>query len=264
MNGSKGVIYLILAGCVWWICPVTAVRAKIPLTKCCSDGELFMKDLDLCRTFKNATKASLKNAPPIHLIEKNADEMKANIHIGNDNFTITRKLQHCTDGTAGYSSNHYTFYEDGTLELDNTYYPPGNFCIHEEYPTRVFVARICDRDPCSMGGECIHKCCPLDKVFRVSSATCSNYSVPLIIKFHNGSYVDPSHFIIRDGGVPHCTGSSRLEYLNDDLFHMETNGSLRTLPSRWCEMKKQIYYTTKDYCIDNFITPDKIVIYFHI
>ena len=243
---------------IGWIlgCTLTAAQPKTPLTKCCSDSQYYVAELDICRNWKGAQHGKLTDAPTVYSLGRSTEAQ-----VSNTTFQITRRLQRCPVGFVGMSTSDFLFYEDGSIHssTEQATFHNGSFCIHEAYPAGRLVARYCVQDPCKRSATCIRKCCPMDMAFDASSKSCKNHTghFKVILRNQTGYPldIDSDHLFIRDGVAPQCPLDNYTHFaLHRDAYHIQSDGRLFVLPNERCPQST----VTEDYCIDNVIVANAI------
>ncbi len=257
----------IILASIWWMlmgCTVVTVQSnKTPLTKCCSDSQYYVAELDICRKWKGAAShGKLTDAPPVHSLGRGAETNSP----GNHSFQMTRSLERCPIGYVGMSTTDFIFYEDGSLSssTEQAIFQNGTFCIHETYPAGRLIARYCIKDPCKRMASttCIRKCCPIDMAFDATSKSCKNHTEHFKVALYNQTGyphtvdINSDHlsdFIVRDGIAPQCRPGYSRKILDRDAYHIRSDGRLFVLPAKCSRSSKEKELVTEDYCIDNVI-----------
>lgn len=245
---------------------VNCVKSKTPLTKCCTDNQVYMTELDLCREIKNGiwrnNHSQLVLAPPVHAVGRDTGR----VFVEENSFQINYQLRPCPKGHVGMSSTDFMLYEDGSIHSlsDESTYNQEEFCIHESYSTGRLVARYCVPDMCSKIDVCIRKCCPIQTALNSSSTSCQNYTKPLNVTLYNQKGIPlTSHDPIfeRDGVAPKCRPGYRLDIRNQSCYQLRAYGWLYLYNDPHCPpLPNQESYATEDYCVDHFSDQNGTVI----
>ena len=248
----------------------SAVHSKTPLTKCCLNHQAYMAELDVCRDWKGSITHSklISEAPTVYALGRNAGPVP--VHVEANSFQMTHQLKRCPTGYVGMSSADFQFYEDGSIfsVAEQFTYPYGDFCIQESFPFGQLMARYCIRDPCNRTDICIRKCCPNSTAFNISSTRCVNHSIHLNVTLYNSTgsslQLKPlDQMFFRDGVAPQCRDGYKHKLLDQNDYHLRSNGLLFVFPNKYqCSgsRKTDNDLITDEYCIDHFIDVDGTVI----
>ena len=229
---------------------VNASQHQIPVSFCCPEEESYRIGLDDCRNLGISTNRTQ------HLLTTSLD-IKDNKKI----FNFTHQLLPCPEGFVGYTTSNFTFHtENGSLEADQHYLGPGEFCfdqIQMDYGSPMeFIARFCLPDPCHKK-NCIRKCCPEGSLFNVTArlGVCQTSDVEFNVLFRNENedIVDPLPNL-RIGKVPQCFHGWNVYYPEE--FHLLPDGRFYENTSN--SMRKPLI--TRTYCVDNFLK-DNLTVY---
>ena len=232
------------------LCIVSVVSsARIPLTKCCSSGQVYDLGNNKCKEMSGFS--SLEDwPPPVHSAE--GDTLESLV----ENFHSMEKLIICADGFVEQSSSEFTLFADGTIKVQNisSTFQPEAFCIDNALSLDTsrgkFAARFCVPDSC-LTKICVRKCCPLGYGIHEKLSQCAPTTKEFVVEFKNetGHPVDqPADYVIQSGIYPNCSdGMTILDPFFDpqDAFYVLTSGIIH-----YPMYKDDPFIPT--YCLDEF------------
>ena len=222
--------------------------SKIPLTKCCSDDEIYHLGDNKC------VNGSITGDNWIPLISDFVKPRNKNAH-QIDDFNVTRNLIQCPEGSIIQSTPEFLFYGDGTLRgrtVPSTF-TPGKFCI-DGASTGERVARFCVPDPCNKT-VCVKKCCPMGYSFEEKSCIPSamdGFPLEFTNEKRETLKIPDNSFKIRSGVLPNCPeGITLLDPSGNpgDEFFISSSGQLFV----------PMFHTNPhmdEYCIEDLLVTD--------
>lgn len=219
---------------------------KIPLIKCCPDGEQYRTGVDYCRSFpdENITQST---AIVIYSITENENLTPTLSNL--ENFEMSYNFTTCPHGEIVQYSTDFQFYENGTVRIRNTslLLEPGTFCLNNITTEPGIAVRFCIPNPC-LDGNCVRKCCPEGMVVNRESRMCQK---DFSIQFNITSQA------ILAGAVPQCENPSAKNLIMKlDSFRILPDGRMYSFDYA-CEFER----STEQYCIDNWIESNNTTVY---
>lgn len=235
------------------------LNRNVSLAKCCSDWQ----GSNACNP--NTAPHEWLQLPPVYSATTNETVDSARFSL----------IYHNTTCTSGYKSKSWTQFHlltDGSVNVQGKLLQPHEFCL-EQHLQAEFTVRYCIPDACSQT-HCVRKCCPRGTILNVTSFECDthNNASSFEFVFHDisGQLVtpEPGSYIIQDTHPLECpnntgtqeplTSKTRMfsvspEEIADDLFYILPDGQL------FFPNFPEGSQTSRDYCIDDFLTEHAIV-----
>lgn len=222
---------------------VNVSQHQINVSFCCPGEESYRIGLDDCRNLGISTNRT-------QYFLATSLELEDNKKL----FNFSHQLLPCPEGFVGYSTSNFTFHSDnGSLEANQHYLGPGEFCfdqIQMDHKNPMeFIARFCLPDPCHEK-NCIRKCCPEGSLFNITAGlgVCQKSDIEFDVLFmnENEEIADPLPNL-RIGKVPQCFSRWNVHYPGE--FHLLPDGRFYENTSN--SMQKPLIKRT--YCVDNFL-----------
>lgn len=229
-------------------------KTKIPFTKCCQDGEVYMVGLDTCQPKHKTKEKETDKMTVVPISRKNAEHRR----VAEEDFNITVSLVDCPEGYVAVSTDKFTFHADGTLysSTDDIDINPGQFCIEVSLPLGNLSARYCLRDH-FLKSKKVRKCCPGNMGFDGEACQLTTKTFTPTFHFSNGTHVLPEETPpVQDSVTPHCSGKRTQLLLSDEYYLLPEDALYIRNTSRL--LRNETGIQTEEYCVDLLIRASKV------